>query len=123
MSCSPLRANCCLKVTCSPKLRLTFNRQGITSHKKELFVITKVRTSYLTSVVLSQTSEHAGRNENPTSKKTVAYMIIFGDALHNFIDGMSIGAGYSKDLNSGLSISMAVACEEFPHELGERHII
>jgi zinc transporter ZupT len=72
---------------------------------------------------LSQTSEHAGRNENPTSKKTVAYMIIFGDALHNFIDGMSIGAGYSKDLNSGLSISMAVACEEFPHELGERHII
>jgi len=46
-------------------------------------------------------------------------MIIFGDALHNFIDGMSIGAGYSKDLSSGLGISIAVACEEFPHELGE----
>lgn len=62
-------------------------------------------------------------NENPTSKKPVAYMIIFGDALHNFIDGMSIGAGYSKDLSTGLSISIAVACEEFPHELGERHYI
>jgi hypothetical protein len=60
-------------------------------------------------------------NVNPTSKKPVAYMIILGDALHNFIDGMSIGAGYSKDLNTGLSISIAVACEEFPHELGERH--
>jgi zinc transporter ZupT len=46
-------------------------------------------------------------------------MIIFGDALHNFIDGMSIGAGYSKDLSAGLGISIAVACEEFPHELGE----
>jgi zinc transporter ZupT len=49
----------------------------------------------------------------------VAYMIIFGDALHNFVDGMSIGAGYSKDLSAGLGISIAVACEEFPHELGE----
>jgi zinc transporter ZupT len=57
--------------------------------------------------------------ERPTSKTTVAYMIIFGDALHNFIDGMSIGAGYSKDLSAGLGISIAVACEEFPHELGE----
>jgi zinc transporter ZupT len=60
---------------------------------------------------------------HPTSKTTVAYMIIFGDALHNFIDGMSIGAGYSKDLSAGLAISIAVACEEFPHELGDFAIL
>jgi hypothetical protein len=60
---------------------------------------------------------------HPTSKTAVAYMIIFGDALHNFIDGMSIGAGYSKDLSAGLGISIAVACEEFPHELGETNSI
>lgn len=77
--------------------------------------------THCTSV--TKTSEHALNNGNPTSKKTVAYMIILGDALHNFIDGMSIGAAYSKDLNAGLSISIAVACEEFPHELGDFAIL
>jgi len=73
-----------------------------------------------TLVILFQPARDTKNCEqHPTSKTTVAYMIIFGDALHNFIDGMSIGAGYSKDLSSGLGISIAVACEEFPHELGE----
>lgn len=62
-------------------------------------------------------------HKHPTSMTMVAYMIIFGDALHNFVDGMSIGAGYSKDLSAGLGISIAVACEEFPHELGDFAIL
>lgn len=74
-------------------------------------------------LLLQPSKKHAKNHENPTSRTTVAYMVIFGDALHNFIDGMSIGAGFSKDLNAGLSISIAVACEEFPHELGEGHSI
>lgn len=45
-------------------------------------------------------------------------MIIFGDGLHNFIDGISIGAAYSESILSGLSVSLAVFAEEFPHELG-----
>lgn len=49
----------------------------------------------------------------------VAWIIIFGDGLHNFIDGMSIGAGYTQSIGTGISISVAIACEEFPHELGK----
>ena len=49
----------------------------------------------------------------------VAWMIIFGDGVHNFIDGMTIGAGYSLNVATGLSMSLAIICEEFPHELGE----
>jgi zinc transporter 14 len=45
-------------------------------------------------------------------------MIIFGDGLHNFIDGVTIGASFSDSLLSGISVSVAVLCEEFPHELG-----
>merc|ERR1719360_350345 len=48
----------------------------------------------------------------------VAWMIILGDGLHNFIDGLSIGAAFTETLGKGISISIAVACEEFPHELG-----
>lgn len=45
-------------------------------------------------------------------------MIIFGDGLHNFIDGVSIGAAFNESLISGFSVSVAVFAEEFPHELG-----
>ena len=48
----------------------------------------------------------------------VAWMIIFGDGLHNFIDGLSIGAAFTESVLKGVSICLAVICEEFPHELG-----
>ncbi len=50
---------------------------------------------------------------------TVAWMIIFGDGVHNFIDGLSIGAAFSESILTGISVSVAVLCEEFPHELGD----
>lgn len=54
---------------------------------------------------------------------TVAWMIIFGDGLHNFIDGVSIGASLTESVMGGLSISLAVIFEEFPHELGDIAIL
>ncbi|KAL1138452.1 hypothetical protein AAG570_008516 [Ranatra chinensis] len=50
-------------------------------------------------------------------------MVVFGDGIHNFIDGMSIGAGYSQSLATGLGLSLAIVCEEFPHELGDFAIL
>ena len=50
---------------------------------------------------------------------TVAWMIIFGDGVHNFIDGLSIGAAFTESILTGISVSIAVVCEEFPHELGD----
>ena len=54
---------------------------------------------------------------------TVAWMIIFGDGLHNFIDGLSIGAAFNESPLTGISICLAVVCEEFPHELGDFAIL
>ena len=50
---------------------------------------------------------------------TVAWMIIIGDGLHNFIDGLAIGASFSGSVVIGISTSLAVICEELPHELGK----
>ena len=51
--------------------------------------------------------------------KSIAWMIVFGDAFHNFIDGLAIGASFVESTLTGLSVSLAVFCEELPHELGK----
>lgn len=46
-------------------------------------------------------------------------MITVSDAVHNFIDGLAIGASFTVSLLTGFSTSIAIFCEEFPHELGK----
>ena len=65
---------------------------------------------------------NAGRPQHHHSHrkvKPVAWMIIFGDGLHNFIDGISIGAAFTESILAGVSVSIAIFCEELPHELGD----
>ncbi|VDK29962.1 unnamed protein product [Gongylonema pulchrum] len=51
--------------------------------------------------------------------KSAAFVIIFGDAIHNFIDGVAVGASFVISKQVGLATSLAVACHELPHELGD----
>eukprot|EP00061_Rhincodon_typus_P012158 g37715.t1 len=48
---------------------------------------------------------------------TLAWMITLSDGLHNFIDGLAIGASFTVSVFQGISTSVAILCEEFPHEL------
>ncbi|XP_009325356.1 PREDICTED: zinc transporter ZIP8 [Pygoscelis adeliae] len=77
------------------------------------------------SVVSAQEEATQGRlckclNGRPLSKiGTIAWMVTLSDAVHNFIDGLAIGASFTLSLFQGLSTSIAIMCEEFPHELGD----
>ena len=64
--------------------------------------------------------ESSSSSESSTEGiRSVAWMIIVGDGFHNFIDGLSIGAAFAGSILAGVSVSVAVICEELPHELGE----
>ncbi|CAH8554330.1 unnamed protein product [Schistosoma curassoni] len=62
---------------------------------------------------------HGHSHEVPESVAAVAWMVIMGDGLHNFTDGMAIGAAFAQSISGGLSTSVAVFCHELPHELGD----
>lgn len=48
----------------------------------------------------------------------IGTMNLVGDAAHNLIDGILIGASYLISLPLGIATTIAVAAHEIPHELG-----
>jgi len=62
---------------------------------------------------------HGHVHSAPQSMSSVAWMVIMGDGLHNFTDGMAIGAAFSSNIAGGFSTALAVFCHELPHELGD----
>nr|AKN21669.1 slc39a-4 [Schmidtea mediterranea] len=62
---------------------------------------------------------HHGHSHDLSSVKAIAYTVIAGDGLHNFCDGIAIGAAFANDIGGGLSTAIAVLCHELPHELGD----
>ena len=52
-------------------------------------------------------------------QKAAGTLILIGDGLHNFIDGILIGAAFLTDLHLGIVTSLAVAAHEIPQEVGD----
>jgi len=47
------------------------------------------------------------------------YVILTGDGLHNFIDGIIIGASYLVSIPVGVATTLAVIFHEIPQEIGD----
>ncbi len=57
-------------------------------------------------------SDHGGRSQTTS-------LIIIGDVLHNFIDGLAIGAAFVVSPVIGIITTFAVAAHEIPQEIGD----
>ncbi|EYC14395.1 hypothetical protein Y032_0040g181 [Ancylostoma ceylanicum] len=55
--------------------------------------------------------------------KSRALVILLGDGVHNFVDGIAIGASFSHSTQLGIVTSIAVICHELPHELGDLAVL
>jgi zinc and cadmium transporter len=50
---------------------------------------------------------------------TFHYMNLFGDSVHNFIDGLIMAASFTVSIPFGLTTSVAIAAHEIPQEIGD----
>jgi zinc and cadmium transporter len=58
----------------------------------------------------------------PTSKEhphSFAYMSLFGDSVHNLIDGLIVGGSYIASVPLGVATTIAVVFHEIPQEIGD----
>jgi zinc and cadmium transporter len=51
------------------------------------------------------------------------YLILVGDAVHNFMDGVAIGAAFAVGIPLGITTGLAVAAHEVPQEVGDFGIL
>lgn len=50
---------------------------------------------------------------------TFNYLNLIGDGIHNFIDGLIIGASFIIDIKVGVATTVAIIAHEIPQELGD----
>ena len=50
-------------------------------------------------------------------------LILFGDAIHNFVDGVLIASAFITDVRLGIVTSVAVVAHEIPQEVGDFAIL
>jgi zinc and cadmium transporter len=66
---------------------------------------------------------HAHEGDGQGRRPELAAINVLGDAIHNFIDGVLIGASWLASPTLGVSTTVAVLLHEIPQELGDFGIL
>ncbi len=66
---------------------------------------------------------HHHEHHKRAELKAAVPLVIFGDTIHNFIDGVAIAAAYLTNPTFGLIVALASFLHETPHEIGDFGIL
>jgi zinc and cadmium transporter len=86
-----------------------------------LYVIIGILLFFVLERYLHWHHEHREQSVNPVHP--MAYINLVSDGVHNFLDGLIIGASYLVSIPLGLSTTVAVALHEVPQEQGDFGIL
>lgn len=62
---------------------------------------------------------HAPEHDHHSPERTAGILVLIGDGLHNFIDGVLIATAFLVDFHLGVVTALAVAAHEIPQEVGD----
>lgn len=88
-----------------------------------LEVYLSVLAGFLSFLVLEQFL-HWHHCHRPVSQhRPLGYLILIGDAVHNFIGGLAVGGAFLVDVRLGVVAWLAAAAHEVPQEMGNFGIL
>lgn len=67
--------------------------------------------------------KHDHSHSHDHGHRSAGTLIIIGDGIHNFVDGVLISAAFLTDVKLGIVTSLAVAAHEIPQEVGDFAIL
>ncbi|OGE27677.1 hypothetical protein A2867_03935 [Candidatus Daviesbacteria bacterium RIFCSPHIGHO2_01_FULL_40_11] len=82
-----------------------------------LWILIGILTFFLLERFIHHHHDHT--NVPSEEKKSVIPLVVIGDTLHNFTDGMAIAATFLISIPLGVVTSLAVAAHEIPQEIGD----
>ncbi|MEK9182841.1 MAG: ZIP family metal transporter [Patescibacteria group bacterium] len=62
---------------------------------------------------------HHGEDKEESHVHPMGKLVMFSDGIHNFIDGMIIGASFFVSIPIGIATTLAVILHEIPQEIGD----
>lgn len=92
-------------------------KDGSSSRQSSFWVMAGIFSSFVFEKFLRWKQEHG--IEQSHAIKPVGRIILVSDGLHNFMDGILIGASYLAGASVGLATTLAVILHELPHEIGD----
>ena len=112
-----------LRVACSETLSSNYcpSLYGSLGNASGLLVLLGVLLFFMLERFLLW--RHAHDLERPQQIKPVGYMNLWADAIHNFTDGLIIGASYLASVRIGIATTVAVSLHEIPSEMGDFFVL
>ena len=93
--------------------------RGPDALRASLLILAGMLLFFVVEKLLRHRHHHHDRIERPE----LAGINILGDAIHNYIDGLLIGASWLASPALGISTTLAVLLHEIPQELGDFSIL
>lgn len=91
---------------------------GITSLQLFVWVLVGALFFFLVERFLHW-SHHHGYEDHEIQGKPTVPLVVIGDTIHNFIDGVAIAATFTLSIPLGIVTTFAVGAHEIPQEIGD----
>lgn len=88
-----------------------------------LWVLLSIAGFFLLERLFLSIHHHDDNEHDENKLRLPTPLLLFGDGLHNFIDGASIAASFLVSPALGIVTSLTVFVHEIPHELGDFGIL
>lgn len=82
-----------------------------------------ILVSFLSAILIERFIFKIHHHSHDAKTKSRSSLIIFGDTLHNAIDGIAIAASFTISPVAGLGVALATLVHEIPHEMADFAIL